>query len=291
MPEILESLVPFLVGGLSLLAALLFVVALWYFRRGRREPYWRMRRSASLHGWELFLVSLTMAFVAAAICLFSGFAQAILEGPDVTNDTTETTVPSLTPLVITATAEPATATPAAVTTTIQSRLSATPTPTLTPATDESPTPAPSVQPAETVTSSSPSPTASPSSTPSPTEPVVHPLESRITPLPEAVLEITAVDSAVTGDLQPVNRETPADSGITRIYFWVRYSGLTDGVAWERLLLSEGIVVQGGAYLWSGGEAGENVFFFGEADGFGPGTYEIRLSLGGDGVASQVFTLE
>lgn len=288
MPEILESLVPLLVGGLLLLAALLFVIALWFFRRGRREPYWRMRRSASLHGWELFLVSLTMGFVAAAICLFSGFAQVILEGSGVGTQPEE--VPTgLTPVIITATPQPS-AIPVAATETILPRTTAMRT--WTPTIDVSPTMSPSAEsPTATSTQPLPSPSPGPTSTPLPTDLVVQPLPALVTPLAGAILEITVVDSAVTNDFQPATGETPSQAGITRIYFWVRYSGLTDGIAWERRLLVDDVVVQGGAYLWSGGEEGVSAFFFGEANGFPPGTYEIRLSLAGQVVAGQVFTLE
>ena len=83
MPEILQNLIPYLVAGMLLFAVLLFVIALWNFRRGRREPYWRLRRAASLHGWDLFLVSVVLFFLAAGVCVFSGLAQAIL-GPAAT---------------------------------------------------------------------------------------------------------------------------------------------------------------------------------------------------------------
>ena len=80
MPDVLQTLIPYVVVGMLLVAGILFVFALWYFRRGKREPYWRMRRAASLHGWELFLVSVVLVFLAAGVCLFSGLAQAVLGG-------------------------------------------------------------------------------------------------------------------------------------------------------------------------------------------------------------------
>ncbi len=286
MPEILRTLVPYLVVGMLFLAVLLFLAALWNFRRGKREPYWRLRRAASLQGWELFLVALTMAFVAAAVCLFSGFAQAVLGGygpgqtpaavltaPTAAVPTVTAPPPSLTPIVITATPEP-------------TLVTVTPRRTPTRAVSTAP-PTATMPPTATLLTASPSPSLSPTASPF----GVTPLASSVTPLPTMSVQITAVDSAVTDDLMPVNPRATLEAGIRRLYFWVSYAGMIDGVPWERLLVYEGVPLQGGAYLWSGGETGTALYFFGDSEGFAPGRYEIRLSLGGETVASSMVILE
>lgn len=118
-----------------------------------------------------------------------------------------------------------------------------------------------------------------------------PLTSEVTPLPGADLTIVAVASAVTADLQPVNPDAPLQAGITRLYFWVAYRGMVDGMAWERLLLRDGRVIQGGAYLWNGGAEGTALYFFGDAEGFAPGEYEIRLTFSGVTVESKSLRIQ
>lgn len=118
-----------------------------------------------------------------------------------------------------------------------------------------------------------------------------PLASKVTAPPGADLTIVAVASAVTADLQPVNPDASLQAGITRLYFWVAYRGMVDGVAWERLLLRDGRVIQGGAYLWNGGAEGTALHFFGDAEGFAPGEYEIRLAFSGVTVESKTLHIQ
>lgn len=296
MPEILQSLVPYVVGGLLLLAALLFLLALRYFRAGRREPYWRMRRSASLHGWQLFIISLTLFFVASAVCLFTGFAQLVLGGPAQTSDMT-LNEPSSTPVIITATPE-ATNSPSptsvAENTATPDELSPTDSPRPS-STALQQTPIVPLSPTPTTESTRPSPTpvqtAPVSPSPEITPFVLTPLISDVTPPAEARLEITALDSEITEDFMPVSPRTTFEVGITRVYFWVTYSALPEGVAWARLLLRDGVPVQGGAYLWSGDQAGTTAYFFGNADGFPPGEYEIQILLGDEVLSTATFSVQ
>ncbi len=281
MPDILQAVIPYVVGGMFLLALILFLLALVYFRRGKRDRYWRLRRAASQHGWQLFLISLTLAFVASAVCLFSGFASLILEGT--ASVPTATSMSSATPtrLAMSPTIQPATSTstPEPSPGVTQSPTSAPPTSTATATTR------PSLTPGYTPPAVSDTPSG-PTATPTATEFQVWPLPSDVTPLPEAEMTIVAVASAVSADLQPVNPDASLPAGTTRIYFWVAYRGLVDGVAWERILLRNGRAIQGGAFLWNGGAEGTSLHFFGDAAGFEPGEYEIRLSLSGVTVASR-----
>lgn len=287
MPDILQTLVPYIVGGMFFLALVLFLVALVYFRRGKRDRYWRLRRAASLTGWQLFLISLTLAFVASAVCLFSGFASLVLEGglqasPVPVSGSPTVLVSPLITVLPTAQAAATTAMPS-------------PSPTPQPASAT-----PSATPTGTASATaSPRPTrlvasvtlAGPTATPTATELQVWPLASNVTPPPEADLTIVAVDRAVSADLQPVNPDALLQAGITRLYFWVAYRGMVDGVAWERLLLRDGRVIQGGAYLWNGGAEGTALYFFGDAEGFTPGEYEIRLAFSGVTVESKTLRIQ
>jgi hypothetical protein len=283
MPDILQTLIPIIVFGMLLIAGILFVIALWYFRRGRRDKYWRQRRDASLHGWQLFLISVTMAFLSSAICLFSGFANTILEPAPVATEVSvaASMTPSTTPIYITATPEESPSiTPGEAVEQTAAETDTPPTATSLATTDSPASPSAIGTLAPTLTIS---PAASPVQ--------IETLPSSVTPLPEANVQIVAVDSDITADFQPAGSALPLPAGINRIYFWAEYTALTDGIAWQRLLLYEGQLMQGGAYLWSGGDTGSEVFFFGNSAGFPAGEYEIRLLLAGELKASQELMLE
>lgn len=282
MPDVLQTLIPYVVVGMLLVAGVLFVFALWNFRRGKREPYWRLRRAASLHGWELFLVSVTLTFLASGVCLFSGLAQAVLGS--------STPIPGST-----ATASEVrdiAATPSARATAPLDRPAGTPSgvPQATPGASTS---TPTAGSALHNDASSPTPSARPTLMPYPVLPgvAITPIESSVTPPADATLTITAVDSQTTGDLQPVEPKDVLPAGARRVYFWLSYSGMADGTAWQRLLLREGNAIQGGAYLWASGTDGSAVYFFGDAEGFAPGNYEIRIELGAEEAASYSFRIE
>ncbi len=296
MPDVLQTLIPFVVGGMLVLALGLFFVALWYFRRGRRDRYWRQRRSASVHGWQLFLISVTLMFVAAGVCLFSGLASAILEGrnSEATSTSASILLPSptasTTPIYITATPDGLESSPeptADVTATEPEPPTATSedNPVSTPAIRVSPT-----RPAATVT-----PTLRSSATPVATShnsaPGITPLASDVIPPSGLSLNIIAVDSEIGENMLPVDSRSLFAAGLNRVYFWVEYTGMVDGLAWERILIRDTEVVQGGAYLWSGGVEGSDVYFFGVSDGFEAGEYQIRVSIAGDLIASFDIVIE
>ncbi len=142
-------------------------------------------------------------------------------------------------------------------------------------------PSPTDTPTATWTpSETPSPTASATSTPT-VDSVVQltpPVGARPAS-PGASIEITAADMEVSASSAPVEARTEFPAGITRIYFFIRYRGMGDGVAWSRVLYRDGQAVQGQAYLWSQGQRGESFFFFGNDEGYPPGSYELRLFVG------------
>ncbi|MCE7949450.1 MAG: hypothetical protein DYG88_18695 [Chloroflexi bacterium CFX4] len=170
------------------------------------------------------------------------------------------------------------------------------TPTLTPSFTATPSPTLTLSPTATPTETE---TPTPTSTPSPTlvslELLSAPtLESSVTPAAEARLAITAVGTRLTADGSAIadaaQRLAPP---FTRLYFTVRYVNLQSGVLWRRELLYNGVVVQQASYLWGLRAEGRANFFFGQAEGFPVGEYEIRLYLGaGDAVAARsVFRVE
>jgi len=118
--------------------------------------------------------------------------------------------------------------------------------------------------------------------------------SSVTPSANASLKITAMDTQVTSACAPVSPSTTFPAGFSRIYFFVNYTGLQNGVLWQRELLFNGQIIQHVEYLWGSTAAeGAACFFFGEEDGFKPGSYEIRLYIGSAAppVATMTFTVK
>lgn len=298
MPVLLQVLMPYIVGGVLLLAAGLFALALWYLRRGRLEPYWRLRRDASRIGWRLFLSALILAGLALAVGSATGLLSWLLSeatpeaiAPSEAPDTpTMTPIPTDTALTVT----PTRVTPARPTASRTPRVTAstatedsTPTATLT-VSSLPPTPTATPSPTETRT-----PTPRPSRTPSPTAtPLpITPLDAGVR-LPEAAaVTIVGVAARVDADLALLEPGPVLDAGLTRVYFELAFDGMIDGVAWERGLYRGEELVQGGAYLWRAGETGTAIHFFGDAAGFPAGDYAIRVTFSGRPAAELAFTLE
>lgn len=272
MPETLKNAFPYVTGALFGLALLLFLVSFRLFRRSRTDVFWRRRRDAGQRGWRLFVAGALLLLLSAASCgvtllisLFGGESNpAVTETPQqaVNLDTplepveTDTLIPSITP-------EPFQADPE--------------TPVLTPPDGPSPTPAP---PETVVVIIIATPTFTPTDTPFPTfTPVSPPLESSVTPLPNAQIVITALDDQISDALTPINPRNVFAAGVKRVYLFVEFQGMAQGVLWKRTLYRNGELAEGNAYLWGLESEGTGYFFFGNDNGFEPGQYDIRLYIG------------
>jgi len=284
----IATLLPYVIGGLFLLAVVLFMLSMYQLRRGRTGQYWRLRRQAGQFGGKLFLTSVALFLIAVALAFYSGLAAIAFRGinslfapntpiaqgvalPTETATGTDTPIPTAT--------ERATPTPT---------LTTTPTITLTP------TPEPSLTPTPTMTMT-PTVTQTPTITPTPT--ATYESVLRLTPpfstrraRPEAGIQITAADEAVSASQTPLQPRTTFSAGVKRIYLFINFQAMDDGVAWTRVLYRDNVAVQGQAYLWSMGENGAGFFFFGSEDGYLPGNYEVRLYLGDVEASSFAFTI-
>lgn len=284
----IATLIPYIIAGLFVLALVLLVLALQQLRRGRRGPYWRLRRQASQRGGILFLISLGMFIVTFALAFYSGLAAIAFRGLDDfinrrPSGLTGVIVPTITPtldvtLTLTATAS--------ATHTATNVPTATPQPTDTPTATATETPTPTETPTLTLT-------ATDTPTPTPTVDSVLqliPPATGIPARPNASVQITAADTAISANNAPVEPTTTFEQGIRRIYLFVSFRNMDSGVAWSRVLYRNDQPVQGQAYLWSQGETGSSFFFFGNDDGYPPGDYEVRLYLGDEEVNRFEFTI-
>ncbi len=310
MSYVIENLAPYVVIGLFVLAGLSFLVALWFLRRGRRDPYWRLRRDAARAGWRWLRVSLALFLVAAGTCLLSSLLPSLIVDGQLPWQTLAT--PAQVGAVATSPAGPLTMTLEQASSPTPARVTAEPLPGATHTTlpvtvtripptaraevRPSTTPVPQARPSLTATlqatltppaSSTAAPvfatsvptslaTTPPVTAAPPTLVMVTPLDSAVRPRPDAALVIMGVSDRVDSDLRVTNPLSTLPDGVRRIYFGIEYMNMVDGMAWERALYRDGELVQGGAYLWAGGEAGTATHFFGTTEGFGAGDYAIRV---------------
>ncbi len=290
MPELSQDTWLYAAGGLFALAILLFVVSLHLFRRSRRDVFWRRRREAGQRGWRIFMLAFVLLVFSGLICGSTLLARMMIE--DAAEDATTSPTPhlaagaTLTPALIlpSDTLEPVAAilptdTPTSVVLALESPTPAPPEPTATsaPASAVLPTNPP---PATVIVVVTATPGGTPTQTPFPTfTPNGRPLASDVTPAPNARLQITALDDEVSASLLPVNPSTTFQAGIERIYLFVTFENMTQGVLWRRELYRDGQLIDGSSYLWGLPTSGRTSFFFGSDTGFGPGSYEVRLYLG------------
>lgn len=285
----ITTLLPYLIGGLFLLAFALFLLSLYQLRRGRTGQYWRIRRQAGQFGGKLFLTSLALFALSFALAFYSGLATIAFRG---INNLFVAGTPVLQGVALPTMTTTETETPIPTATT---RPTSTPTPTLT-ATRITLTPTP--EPSSTLTPTltlTPTETQTPTITPTPTatyESVLQltPPYSTRQARADASIQITAADEAVSESLTPLQPRTTFSMGVKRIYLFMNFQAMDDGVAWTRVLYRDDVPVQGQAYLWSMGENGAGFFFFGSEDGYLPGSYEVRLYLGDVEVNRFAFTI-
>ena len=115
-----------------------------------------------------------------------------------------------------------------------------------------------------------------------------PAPSQRQPRPGASIEITAAADGISPEETPVNAARQFPAGVQRIYLFIDFQQMDDGVGWSRVLFRDGVPIQGQSYLWSLDEEGSSYFFFGSDEGYPPGEYEVRLLLGDNQVSQYAF---
>ena len=70
----IATLLAYIIAALFVVAIILMILALQQLRRGRKGPYWRIRRRASQRGGILFLASVGLLVIAGALLFYSGLA-------------------------------------------------------------------------------------------------------------------------------------------------------------------------------------------------------------------------
>lgn len=269
MPETLENALPYITGALFGLALLLFLLSVRLFRRSRTDVFWRRRREAGQRGWRLFVLAFTLLIFSGAACGMTVLTGLLADDEETSTASTpiaeQNPIPS--PAQTQAVFPADTPAPPATTEPVATLGANTATPTSSPENTR-------------VVVVVATPTHTPTETPFPTfTPEVAPLASSVTPQPDAQIVITALDDQISDTLTPVNPRNVFATGTERIYLFVEFRGMAQGVLWQRQLWRDGEQVDGNAYLWGLEDEGTGYFFFGNDSGFEPGQYEIRLFIG------------
>jgi hypothetical protein len=245
--------IPFVLLGVALIAIL---NAVTNFRRARRAPYFRIRRDSMQAAWRWCVIALIAALavigsIAARDRLLSG-DLGTLPLPGISGGGNPTPTLGLPPI-------PTVTSPPAVST--KDIISAPPT--ITP-----------TQPTPTITSTPP----------------ISTIASRVTASADAILTITAISSGISADLRPLNASLEFAAGIPRIYVWIEYSNLADGVSWSRVLLRNGALLISETELWERGTEGVAYYFFDSETGWGAGSYEVQFYIGATLASSKAFSI-
>lgn len=268
MPGSISNSLLYFTGATLALGLLLFLVSLRLFRRSRTDVFWRRRREAGQRGWRLFLVAFLLFIVGGVSCVTTLALMLLSDDTDTATETTNTASSGVTPPEYSPTAA--------------ETIASTPIP-----------PEVTVDTTPTAIIITATPAHTPTETPFPTfTPNVTPLISTVTPHPMAEIMIVGLDDQISDDLMPIDPRTSFEAGITRLYMFVAFRNMTQGVLWHRNLYQDGELIDSNSYLWGLETEGNSYFFFGSDNGFEPGTYEIRVFIGNnlDPVSTTQFTI-
>lgn len=257
--------------GLFVVALLLFVFSTHFFRRSRNDTYWRRRRDAGQRGLRAFVLAFVLLIASGVTCLLTVLAT-LIDDKNAAGSTpiTIADLPTSTPSPTDITLD----TPQSVSTDIPPE-TALPTPD----NQRANTPADTLTPIVVVVTATP--VTTPSATPFPTFTPMATMDAatQVTPRPGASITITALDDRISDTLNAVNPRGTFIAGTRRIYFFVTFRNMSEGVRWTRQLFKEESLVDENSYAWGLESNGTTYFFFGSSKGFEPGEYEIRLFVG------------
>lgn len=262
MRETIQDALPYVTGGLFGLALLLFAISFRLFRRSRTDVFWRRRREAGQRGWRLFVLASGMVVLSAVTCVLT-LAISLVGNDGEANAGRSSPTPGVTALAENPETLPA---PPAVTDTPP------------PLIEDSRATTPALTPLILIITATPAYTPTPTPFPTFTPNVIQAVSS-VTPQPGATLRIVALDDQIDTSFRPVNPRTTFVAGVKRLYLFVEFSAMTEGVLWRRVIYKDGEVFDDNTYLWGLESNGASYFFFGHDNGLEPGNYEIRLFIG------------
>lgn len=308
-----------LVTALGLISGLTFLLlAAFYFRRGRTDAYWRQRRQASDRGLRYAFLAILTLGLSGIFCVVSLTVTwvEVDRTPDLSNPLEAANSLDESPLEtgISATVPPLQVELDSTESSPTPVPSATPEPTAETPPDEilnapiigaaeSPSPDLALQTEAEAENDLevPSEIASDTNTDvleaedPPENPAAAPQVAELpaVSIHDVQLQFSAMDDAISDDLQPIQADTSFPANTERLYFFFSYANVQTGLRWNQTLLRDGEIVQRRVAEWGvTPPTGETFFFLGSNEGFAPGVYTLRLSLESNDIplAEQVFTI-
>lgn len=263
MERELVQLLPYILGSMFALGVLLYLLAMQQLRKRRTGSYWRMRRQAGERGGRLFVLSVLTLVASVVLTVASVIVLAVrpvsdgqIRGPEDLYGVNLQTPEALT------------ATGAAVMTLVEQHAE-----TQAAATNA----AAVVAAAATLAPTSTLDFVALLNTPRPTDASFR-------------LRIAAASNQYVEDVETTQmRQFPA--GTTRIYVYVSFENMENGVQWTQQLYHDGMVSEERTQPWTLGTEGNGYFFFNADEGFEAGGYEIRLSVGDKQTSSYDFRVD
>jgi hypothetical protein len=232
------DLIHWVVYALLLASIIPVMMVISQLIKTRRAPYYAMRRAALGQAKRWLLAALALEALAIFLLIARLYLTTIAPAPSPALSATPTAVPTYTP---------------------------TPPPTRTP----------TVTPTRRPTATPPFiPTSTPA-VPLP-EPALSPLPSAVPAGEDARIAVITLAADQDANGEPVDPGTEFPPGDHRVYLFISYEGMTNGVAWTLGIFREGELLDGTTQLWEWGEQGRTYLYYKPPQGYEPGTYEMAV---------------
>jgi len=108
---------------------------------------------------------------------------------------------------------------------------------------------------------------------------------------DARIRIAEISMGISASLEPVDTGTQFDAGIPRVYYWLEYDNMENGLEWTQVLLLNGEQVLRETTLWDQDEEGLAYYFFDAEGGWPAGSYEVQFYIGDELVDTRRYTLQ
>lgn len=239
------------------LAALFGVISLINgikaIRKGRKSPYFRIRRDQMVQGWKLLFLFVSLGVLTYVL---NSYAEPAIYGffpPSIT--------PTLSPTI-------------SPTATISLTPSITSTPTI--------TDTPAITNTPTITSTPHVPMA-----------IEAQFEGNLTPPADAVIsKLQFTNQGVDSLYRPIQPAETFTNPVGEMYAYFTYDGMSDNVQWTALWYRDGELVNFETSPWEGGTGGAGFSEWApDAEAWKPGEYEVQIFLGLDWIRVGSFTVE
>ncbi len=108
---------------------------------------------------------------------------------------------------------------------------------------------------------------------------------------ESIVITLAVDRDASG--QPVDPGTEFPPGNHRVYLFISYESMANGVTWTFATYREGEFLDGTTQLWEWGKQGKTYLYYEPPGAYDPGMYEMHVFIETrlQGIAQFVITEE